>query len=352
MRKLTFFSLLIVLLLTACNEEAGAVQPEDTKEKETAVEEQIETEENVIVDEKEETEQAYTEMFPLTGEPTADKADHRALSVMVNNHTKARPQSGLSQADIVYEILAEGQITRFLALFHSEIPDTIGPVRSARPYYFKIADGFDALYTYHGASMAINQQVASSGIDYLDGAMYDNNGWLFERSSDRSAPHNSYLLTEGVEQAAATKGYDAEGAPEALPFTEKDSFAGTPVDDVQITYGSRTNVRFTYDSENEQFLRSSDGEPTIDRLNEERVAVENVWILETDHQIIDGAGRRVIDLTSGGNGYLLQKGQMKEVEWKNVDGRLLPYKDGSALAFTPGKTWVNIIPGNAAVETE
>ncbi|MBN9654848.1 DUF3048 domain-containing protein [Halobacillus sp. GSS1] len=352
MRKLTIFSLLIVLLLTACNEKAGAAQPGETKEKETAVEKQIETEENVTVDEKEETEQAYTETFPLTGEPAVDKADHRALAVMVNNHPKARPQSGLSQADIVYEILAEGQITRFLALFHSEIPDTIGPVRSARPYYFKIADGFDALYAYHGASTAINQQVASSGIDYLDGAMYDNNGWLFQRSSDRSAPHNSYLLTEGVEQAAATKGYDAEEAPETLSFTEKDSFDGTPVDDVQVTYGSRTNVRFTYDSEKEQFLRSSDGEPTIDRLNEERVAVENVWIIETGHQIIDGAGRRAIDLTSGGNGYLLQKGQMKEVEWKNVDGRLLPYKDGSPQAFTPGKTWVNIIPGNAAVETE
>lgn len=352
MRKLTFFSLLVVLFLAACNEEAGAAQPEETKEKETAVEEQIETEENVTVDEKEETEQAHTETFPLTGEPRAGKADHRALSVMVNNHPKARPHSGLSQADIVYEILAEGQITRFLALFHSDIPDTIGPVRSARPYYFEIADGYDALYTYHGASAAINQKVAQSGVDYLDGAMYDNNGWLFERSSDRAAPHNSYLLTDGVEQAVSSNGYEASGEPEALPFAKEGSFDGTPLDDVQITYGSRTKVSFTYDDEKEQFLRSSDGEPTIDRLNGERIAADNVWIIETDHRIIDNAGRRSIDLTSGGNGYLLQKGQMKEVEWKNVDGRLLPYKDGSPLAFTPGKTWVNIIPGSAAVESE
>ncbi|MYL50517.1 DUF3048 domain-containing protein [Halobacillus litoralis] len=352
MRKLTFFSLLVVLFLSACNEKAGAAQPEETQEKETAVEEQIETEENVTVDEKEETEQAYTETFPLTGKPKAEQTERRILSVMVNNHPKARPQSGLSHADIVYEILAEGQITRFLALFHSDIPDTIGPVRSARPYYFEIADGFDALYTYHGASAAINQKVANSGVDHLDGAMYDNNGWLFERSSERKAPHNSYLLTDGVEQAVSSKGYDASGEPEALPFAEEGSLDGTPVDDVQITYGSRTNVSFTYDDENEQFLRSSDGEPTIDRLNEERVAVDNVWIIETDHQIIDNVGRRAIDLTSGGNGYLLQKGKMKEVQWKNVDGRLLPYKDGSPLAFTPGKTWVNIIPGSAAVETE
>ncbi|GEN53731.1 DUF3048 domain-containing protein [Halobacillus faecis] len=352
MRKLTFFSLLVVLFLAACNKEAGAAQPEETNEKETAVVEQIETEENVTVDEKEENEQAYTETFPLTGEPTSEEADHRALSVMVNNHPKARPQSGLSQADLVYEVLAEGQITRFLALFHSDIPDTIGPVRSARPYYFEIADGFHALYTYHGASMAINQKVARSGVDFLDGAMYDNNGWLFERSSDRAAPHNSYLLTEGVEQAVASKGYEAEGAPEALPFSGEGLYDGTPVEDVQVTYGSRTNVSFTYDEEKEQFLRSSDGEPTIDRLNGERIAADNVMIIETDHRIIDGAGRRAIDLTSGGNGFLLQKGKMKEVEWKNVNGRLLPYKDGSPLAFIPGKTWVNIIPGNAAVESE
>lgn len=349
MRKLTFFSVLVVLFLAGCNQEAGAAEPEKNTERETAVVEK-ETEEKVTVEDEEAA--VDFEIFPLTGERTDQVTDDRILSVMVNNHPKARPQSGLSQADIVYEVLAEGQITRFLALFQSDIPDTIGPVRSARPYYFQIADGYDAVYTYHGASTAINQKVANSGIDYLDGALYDNNGWLFDRSTDRVAPHNSYLLTEGLAQAMERKSYETTKEVEALPFDESQNLAGTPVNEVAISYGANTNVRFTYDQEEGQFLRSSDGEPTMDRSNDERVSVDNVWIIEADHRIIDDVGRRDIDLTSGGDGYLLQDGKMKEVQWKNVEGRLLPFKNNEPLAFTPGQTWVNIIPGNAVVENE
>ncbi|CDQ20614.1 Protein of unknown function [Halobacillus karajensis] len=354
MRKLTFFSLLAVLFLAACNEEAGATKPEEAAGDEPAVEEdreKAEKEEKEVAEDNEKQDED-TEWYPLTGKASTEHTDQRVVSVMVNNHTKARPQSGLSQADIVYEILAEGQITRFLALFHSHIPDKIGPVRSARPYFFQIADGYDALYTYHGASASINQKVANSGVDYLDGSVYDNNGWLFQRSSDRLSPHNSYLLTDGIKRAAESQGYQASAEVEGLPFSEKDDFVGIPIDEVQIAYGSRTQVNFTYDPEDKQFLRSSDGEPTVDQLNGERVSVENVWIIETDHRVIDNAGRRDIDLTSGGNGYLLQKGQMKEVKWKNVDGRLLPFENGRPLAFTPGQTWVNIIPENAAIQTD
>ena len=71
---------------------------------------------------------------------------------MVNNHPKARPQSGLHKADIVYEILAEGDVTRFLPYFQSEKPENIGPVRSARDYYIDLAKGLNALYIAHGYS--------------------------------------------------------------------------------------------------------------------------------------------------------------------------------------------------------
>ncbi|WP_226584412.1 DUF3048 domain-containing protein [Halobacillus litoralis] len=334
MRKLTFFCLLFILLLTACNGTDDIVQRfKEWKEKDTAAENQNGNE----------------KIFPLTGEQAPDQVDHRILSVMINNHTKARPQTGLSQADIVYEVLAEGQITRFLALFHSEIPDTIGPVRSARPYFLEIARGFNALYVYHGASNKINDQVAASGINYLDGALYDNNGWLFQRSSDRQAPHNSYLLTQGIERMAEQKGYVFTHSVNALPFDSQAELDGTPVNHIIITYGPRTKVRYSYKPK-EGFLRSSDGEPTVDRADGEQIAVENLWIIKADHRVMDSAGRREINLKSGGTGYLLQKGQMKEVQWKNISGRLLPFEDGKALPFLPGKTWVNIISENTTVE--
>ncbi|KHE66671.1 DUF3048 C-terminal domain-containing protein, partial [Halobacillus sp. BBL2006] len=231
-------------------------------------------------------------------------------------------------------------------------PDTIGPIRSARPYYFEIASGFDSVYVYHGASTAINRQVAANGIHYLDGTMYDDNGWLFKRSPERSAPHNSYLLTSGLEEALTNKDYPKTRKIEPLPFSkEKQPIKGQDVDNVTITYSESPQevVTFTYDQEQEKFLRSSDGESTVDASNNERIAVNNVLIVETAHQIIDSKGRRDIDLTSGGKGYLIQKGQMKEIQWQNVDGRILPYDNDEPLGFLPGQTWVNIIPENAAV---
>jgi len=295
------------------------------------------------------------DVFPLTGEPAEGKADHRVVSVMINNHTKARPQSGLSQADIVFEVLAEAQITRFLALFHSQLPDTIGPVRSARPYFNELASGFDALYVYHGASTAINRHVAESGIPYLDAASYDNNGWLFERSTERKAPHNSYLLTQDIERFMKEKGYTNPDSIEALPFEKenRESAEGRPIDKVKVIYSERPEETVTYSfrESDGNFERSSDGMPSVDHENGERLAVDNVWIVETRHTIIDSQGRRAIDLTSGGNGYLLRKGKIIEAEWKDVNGRILPYRDGRLIRFTPGKTWVNIIPEQARIET-
>ncbi|KHE67054.1 DUF3048 domain-containing protein, partial [Halobacillus sp. BBL2006] len=120
MRKLAFLSVAVfsILLLSAC----AGTNEEPEKDQETASNQ--EPKETEGSQEKEQMGAVY----PLTGEAADEAVDHRVIAAMVNNHTKARPQSGLSQADIVYEVLAEGQITRFLALFHSQIPDTIGPI--------------------------------------------------------------------------------------------------------------------------------------------------------------------------------------------------------------------------------
>ncbi|MCA0984369.1 DUF3048 domain-containing protein [Halobacillus yeomjeoni] len=347
MRKLALFLIVpFLILMAACSSDAGTEKKsKEASEKETTVEEKEAVE-------QEEEEPEFENVYPLTGEPTDEEVDHRAISVMVNNHTRARPQSGLSEADVVYEVLAEGQITRFLALFHSQIPDTIGPVRSARPYYFELAAGYDAVYVYHGASAAINNKVQSSGIDFVNGAKYDNNGWLFMRSNERKAPHNSYLLSDGLDRVLEQKGYDTDMTIEALPFAEESSGEGQAVNDVKITYSERPQetVTYTVDQENGTFLRSSDGQPSNDSNNGERLELENVFIVETNHKIIDNVGRRDVNLTAGGTGYLLQNGKMQEVEWQSENGRILPYKDGEPLAFTPGQTWVNVIPANATVE--
>src|SRR5690625_550991 len=151
------------------------------------------------------SDQTSKNTFPLTGINTDEGANRRAVGVMINNHPSARPQSGLSQADIVFEMLAEASITRFLALFQSEQPNMVGPVRSAREYYFELANDYDALYVYHGAAEFVNDMIVNRNIDHLNGSIYDNDGYLFKRESFRQAPHNSYLLFNTVYDESESK---------------------------------------------------------------------------------------------------------------------------------------------------
>ncbi|WP_082235205.1 DUF3048 domain-containing protein [Halobacillus massiliensis] len=290
-------------------------------------------------------------VYPLTGESSEEPVDDRVIAVMVNNHVKARPQSGLSKADVVYEALAEGPITRFLALYQSRLPETIGPVRSARPYYMEIAKGFDGIYTYHGAAAFINQQVSNSGIDYADGAKYDNDRMLFKRTEDRQAPHNSYLLTNGIDMLIQSKGYQMKKDIDPLPFSEGAEEEGETANKVTITYAQEEIVHYEYEQKSEKYLRFSNGEPSVDQETEDQISLDNVFIIHAPHEIIDEEGRRNIDLSTGGKGYLLQKGRQFDVEWKNIKGRLLPYKNGHLVSFVKGQTWVNIIPEDPGTVT-
>ncbi|GGM29096.1 putative lipoprotein YerB [Paraliobacillus quinghaiensis] len=283
-------------------------------------------------------------VYPLTGERTDQEVDNRIVSVMVNNHPKARPQTGLSQADIVIEILAEYNITRFMALFQSEQPDVVGPVRSARPYYFNTADNYDALYVYHGAAGFIEDMLKNGAADYLNGAYYDNDGHLFERADFRVAPHNSYLQFDAVYEVAEKKGYEVTVNHEPLPFLEEDDeINGTAVSEISFNYTS-TPVRYVYDAASEVYLRYNGEEQTVELDTEEAIQLDNVFLVETHHEVIDDSGRREVDLESGGNAYLLQKGTLQKIQWENRDGRIIPVRDGEEVGFVPGKTWINIIP--------
>ncbi|MFB1050583.1 DUF3048 domain-containing protein [Paraliobacillus sp. JSM ZJ581] len=290
--------------------------------------------------------------YPLTGEKTNQVVDNRAIAVMINNHPKARPQTGLSQADLVFEILAEGNITRLMALFQSEQPEEVGPVRSARPYYFNTADDYGALYVYHGAADFIEAMLVGGAADYLNGAHYDNDGYLFKRANFRVAPHNSYLQFDSVYEVAEEKGYDITADHEALLFLEEEEISnvgGTTATEVSFKYNT-TPLRYVYNKETEQYQRYNGQSQTVELNTEQSIQLDNVFILETNHEIVDDAGRREIDLASGGNAYLLQKGTVQKIQWENRDGRIIPVREGEPIGLVPGKTWINVIPKNPGLD--
>ncbi|MYL43154.1 DUF3048 domain-containing protein [Virgibacillus massiliensis] len=331
--------LVLLLLLSACSDEK---QARDNESKDNQLED------------KSDSSAVAEDIYPLTGIESNDAVDNRIIGVMINNHSKARPQTGLSQADIVFEILAEGRITRFLALYQSEMPEVAGPVRSAREYYFELANAYNALYLYHGAATFVDQMIQDREIDHLNGSLYDNDGVLFNRESFRDAPHNSYLQLGAVYDKAKEKGYDVTADYEALPFlSEDEDVTGDTAEHVEIVYSNNSPmeiVEYKYDKRSETYTRYNDRKKTVELESDKPIQPSNVFIIETPHQVIDDAGRRAVDMESGGNAYLIQKGVVQKLQWKNKDGRIVPVKDGKTVAFAPGKTWINVIPATPGLE--
>ncbi|MFC7372498.1 DUF3048 domain-containing protein [Fictibacillus iocasae] len=283
----------------------------------------------------------YKYVFPLTGKQTNSDVTRRPVAVMVNNHEKARPQSGLHQADIVYEVLAEGDITRFLAIFQSEVPKVIGPVRSARDYFISLSEGYDALFVAHGYSPEAQHILESGSVDNLNGMKYD--GTLFERADFRKPPHNSYITSESIEKGAEMLSYPLQAKSEPLPFLKKEEvkrLQGDQANEITVRYNSRESIVYSYDDKKNRYVRSMDGVPSMDRETETPIAVENVFVVEAQHITADSSGRRDIDLHSGGKALLFQRGMVQQISWKNENGRIVP--DGGK--WIPGKTWVNIVP--------
>ncbi|KMY48392.1 DUF3048 domain-containing protein [Peribacillus loiseleuriae] len=334
----------VLLLMSGClKKEAMSERPIDNSSSEIVGQDET-------TQEPDDSDQ-YTNIFPLTGIATNDDTEHRAIAVMINNHPRARPQSGLSKADIVYEMYAEAEVTRFLAVFQSEMPKEVGPVRSARDYFIKLAKGLDCVYVCHGNSPDAKEMLDQGYIDHLNGLEYD--GTLFKRSSERKAPHNSYISFENIERGAEQNSYDLTKKPKAFTFLEKSEMEllqGEPASFVQISYGaSLFDVEFLYDEQSETYSRYSNNQQTIEYEDEVPIKIDNIFIIEAPHKVIDSVGRRDIDFNAGGKAYLLQKGKWNEIQWKNSEGRIVPVENGKEVGFVPGKTWVNVLPDKPGI---
>ncbi|OYD07521.1 DUF3048 domain-containing protein [Paludifilum halophilum] len=301
-------------------------------------------------EEKEETTSGTLSRDPFTGMP--EKGDARsALMVMVNNHAKARPQSGLNRADVVVEILAEGPITRFAAFYHSQNPGKVGPVRSVRPYFLDLAAGMGAVVAHAGGSPAALKRIESERIPSLDGI--HGAARYFQREKSRQPPHNLYTDVEQLRQGANQQGLSPDSAVEG-PWRFDDRGAveqGRSASEVEIRYGSRYQVGYRYDEASEEYIRYTQGKKQVDRETNQPLSMNNILVLYTDHQVVDSAGRREVDLKESGKGYLFQKGKRIAIHWENRDGWLVPLVEQEVVPLLPGKTWINILPEDGHVSS-
>ncbi|MEK0312796.1 DUF3048 domain-containing protein [Cohnella sp. 56] len=293
-------------------------------------------------------------LAPLTGMPVDQAVTRRPLSVMINNFSAARPQSGLTHADTVWEILAEGGITRLVAIFQSQTFDEpIGPIRSIRPYLIDIGEWYGGVLVHAGASndaLALLQHSGKADMDEINNA-----GAYFYRSKDRKAPHNLYSTQDKLYTGAHKMKY-AETAPvqPLLQFNPAPDLTGNPeAAKVELKFQlSDYKVSYDYDAATKLYARSINGKPHIDLNNSQQLAAANLVVLSAKHRTYDDYGRLVIDLSSGGQAVLFQQGHAIACEWKRDKGDVIRlYRDSRELAFLPGTTYYHVVPTDGGFDS-
>ncbi|QAY67022.1 DUF3048 domain-containing protein [Paenibacillus protaetiae] len=291
---------------------------------------------------------------PLTGIGRDTPADARPIGVMINNLAPARPQSGLTNADVVWEVLAEGGITRLVAIFQStdKMDDPVGPIRSIRPYFIDLIESYGGIIAHAGGSndaYAILQTQHKPDLDEITNA-----GSYFWRSKDRKAPHNLYSDLGKLKTAAAKKKYGPLDIVPAYSFDAAGAVADTdkPAGSISIRFMLKNyTVRYEYDAGSGIYKRFIGDEPHIDMNNNEQLSAANLVVLSTKHETLDDEGRLAVDMKSGGPAVLFQKGKALDCEWtRAADGMIRIMKDGKELPFIPGHTYFHIVPNDKPLE--
>jgi hypothetical protein len=292
----------------------------------------------------------------LTGEtiPLEQASTNRPMGIMVSNIQIALPQSGLSQADICFEVVAEGGITRILALFYnwSKLPK-IGTVRSARDYYIDLAQAYDAIYVHFGESYIAAAVLKDRNIDDIDLFKIDNAYWRDQaRIKSKGLEHSAYTnidyIKKGINakkiQVAAQNGKQAD-AFNFNPPDQKIKPTDITANKVTVPFSGVSTSIFDYNSTEGVYGKSEFGSPEIDENTNSQLKVTNVIILFTDITRANDPELMAVSM-DGGSGYYVSNGSAQEISWEKgqpTDPIKLYANDNSPLKINAGKTWVCIV---------
>lgn len=295
---------------------------------------------------------------PLTGEPMEPEYENnRPVAVMLNNIKAAQPQLGVSQADIIYEVPAEGGITRMLGVYQTvEGVGNLGSIRSARPYYIELALGLDALYVHAGGSPEAYQDIPDWGVDNMDGVRGGSDSQIFWRDADRrkTAGYEHSLLTSGEKIQAYLDGgrfrtEHKEGYVYAQSFAEDGTPAGgAAAEHVTLRFSAYKTGTFDYNAESGKYMVGQYGADYVDGNTGGQVSVTNLLVLETGITVIPGdmEGRLSVTLTGSGKGTFFCGGRAAAIRWSKADRNsqlVYTLEDGTPLTLGQGNSYVCII---------
>jgi hypothetical protein len=280
---------------------------------------------------------------------TGDIPERPALVVKVENSIDARPQEGLDSADIVFEEMVEGGISRYVALFHSTIPYHIVPVRSIRPMDGPIAGWTHGVMVYAGGQAPFEERAQADGLQLISG------GEGLGRTDDRYAPHN--LAANPEKLLTRADGDHLAAPPQFASFVTADSTAqtvGAPAGTLSVTISPIATPEWAWDANAGAWMRWEDGDPAV-VVDGTQLSATNVLALSVDVTMLDftdAAGSHVPEtiVVGSGSGVVMSGGASAPITWQK-DSETAPWQffdaTGAPLKLLAGNTWVELVPAGS-----
>lgn len=301
---------------------------------------------------------------PISGlECTKEIYENRPVAVMLNNIKQAMPQVGISHADIIYEVLEEGGITRLMGVFkdYKDIAE-LGSIRSSRDYYIDLSDAHDAIYVHCGGSTYAKAMLKERKTEDIDG-LYVNN---FYRSKSRAKTmayeHTLMISGEGLTNAIADKGYrTTSDKAQPLKFSADYKKGETDAVNIKVPFSLALSQNpyalstFAFDKDKNAYLKGQYDTTHIDGETGEQLCFDNVITLECKQNVIPGDAYHclAVNFTGEGKGLYAADGKIREITWKKAsrtEKYTLYESDGvTELVLKPGKTYIGIVPTGTEV---
>lgn len=288
---------------------------------------------------------------PLTGLSVDDPAvlQRRPLHIRIGNDPAARPQVGLSEADLVYEEIVEWWVTRYTAVYLSQTPETVGPIRSARLINTQLTQQYSAALVNSGGSDGVRWELSQLPIVNLDEYFWpqpyfyrENQGWQ-TRLAMNTVAARELMQREGMEAAVPLRGFTFSDVP----------MGGDPATTILIPYPKQTSrVEWRYDADSGRYLRWVSDEPLVDFANDLQISAANVIIYYAEHLPTDivedsnGATSIRIIVNGEGRAQIFRDGLVTEGLW-HTDGTQTPdfvFPNGERVPLKPGNSWIEVVP--------
>ena len=279
----------------------------------------------------------------------------RPYAVMINNNHAAWPQCGIQDAYLVYEIVAEGGITRMMALYKDKDTAKIGSIRSARHYFIDYAEENDAIFVHWGGSPQAYSRI-NSGINDIDGIALEGSVFFRDRTLKRDYEHTGFTSMQNVKEYAEKKGFTRNTNKDLLlnysvdPIDVANLEGAKSAETVDIKYSNYHSTKYEYDEENKVYKRSMSGVDNVDLVTGEQYTAKNIIVYNVSNYTLndgEGKGRQDLNNIGSGSGYFITEGYAVPITWEKTSHSgqtVYKYANGEEITVNDGNTFIQIYP--------